>query len=92
MAALLADLARRIRSLEIATHRHDTPRAVLLPVGTIVETLWTTDPMGFLRLDGRTIVNGQTLYPELWAVAPAGWKSGTSLVLPTRANMMVSAY
>jgi hypothetical protein len=91
-AAVIADLNARIRSLELNSHRHNTAQSALVPAGAIMETLWTTDPLGFLRLDGRTIVNGQTLYPALWAVAPGGWKSGSSLVLPTQAGKMVRAF
>lgn len=92
LAGILAEIERRVRSLEIGAHRHDTASAVLLPAGSIVETLWLTDPLGFLLLDGRTIANGDTLYPALWAVAPGGWKSGTSLVLPTSTGKMVRAF
>jgi hypothetical protein len=47
-------------------------------------------PAGWLFLDGSVIANAQTLYPDLWAVAPAGLKSGASLHLPNMANMFVS--
>jgi microcystin-dependent protein len=35
-----------------------------------------------LILDGSTVTNGQSLYPILWAIIPAGWKSGANIVLP----------
>lgn len=31
-----------------------------------------------------TITNAQTVYPELWANAPAAWQSGTDLVIPAQ--------
>lgn len=92
LAAVLSDLQTRLQGVELQQHRHNSPQAALLPAGAIVETLWTTDPFGFLLLDGRTIVNGQTLYPALWAVAPVGWKSGSDLVLPTQVGKMVRAF
>jgi len=90
-AALLSDIQGRISSTEISAHRHDSAASVLLPAGTIVETLWTTDPIGFLLLDGRTIPNGATAYPALWAVAGI-WQSGTDLILPTDVGKMVRAF
>jgi len=89
--ALLADLQSRISGTEISAHRHDTAPSVLLPVGTIVETLWTTDPIGYLLLDGRTIASGATAYPVLWPIATI-WQSGTDLVLPNTPGKMVRAY
>jgi microcystin-dependent protein len=50
--------------------------------GTIVYTARAAAPTGWLFLDGSTVVNGQTLYPALWAVIPAGWQSGANIVLP----------
>lgn len=90
-AALVADIQARISSTEISAHRHDTASTVLLPVGSIVETLWTTDPTGFLLLDGRTIPNGATAYPALWPIATV-WQSGTDLILPSSAGKMVRAF
>lgn len=92
LATVLADLSRRLRNVEIPAHRHDVAAAALLPAGAIVETVWTTDPLGFLLLDGRTITGGDLLYPALWAVAPIGWQSGSDLVLPTDAGKMVRAF
>jgi microcystin-dependent protein len=41
-----------------------------------------TAPTGYVLLDGSTITAGQTKYPNLWALIPAGWKSGANIVLP----------
>ena len=92
LATILADFQQRLVEVALQGHRHNSPQTALLPVGAIVETLWTTDPFGFLLLDGRTIPNGDTEFPALWAIAPGGWKSGTDLVLPTEAGKMVRAF
>lgn len=91
-AAILADLTARLLGVERVAHDHNAAASALLPAGAIVETLWTTDPLGFLLLDGRTIVGGEFLFPALWAVAPVGWKSGSDLVLPTDSGKMVRAF
>ena len=39
-------------------------------------------PTGWLELLGQTIVGADVLHPDLWGVAPAGWKSGSDLTLP----------
>ena len=38
-------------------------------------------PTGWIAM-GTTVSNAQSLYPELWAVAPTEWRSGSDLVLP----------
>lgn len=91
LASVLADTQARLQATELNSHRHDSDGSVLLPVGAIVETLWTTDPLGFLLLDGRTIPNGATAYPALWPIAVV-WQSGTDLILPTSVGKMVRAY
>jgi hypothetical protein len=91
-ASVLADYSARLLGLERVAHSHDAQASVLLPAGSILETLWTSDPFGFLLLDGRTIVGGEFIYPALWSVAPVGWKSGSDIVLPTDAGKMVRAF
>jgi microcystin-dependent protein len=60
------------------------------PVGTIVDYVGTAAPQNWLLLDGSTVINGQTLYPDLWAVLPTGMKSGSNIVLPdTRGRVSV---
>lgn len=51
------------------------------PTGTFILGGWTTDPSGYLLLDGRTITNGWTTYAALGAIFPA-WRSGANLILP----------
>jgi hypothetical protein len=53
----------------------------LIPAGTVQDFVGETVPTGWLALEGQTIANADTTYPELWAIAPASWKSGTSLTL-----------
>ncbi|MCB0999809.1 MAG: tail fiber protein [Acidimicrobiales bacterium] len=56
------------------------------PAGVIYPYVGSSAPTGWLLLNGATVSGAQTLYPDLWAVAPASWKSGSSLVLPNMAN------
>ena len=53
-----------------------------VPVGVVLDYSGSTPPSNFLAIDGSTIVGGQTLYPDLWTVIPASWKSGANIVLP----------
>ena len=74
-AALLASMMRRIAALERAASRREwQPGDIKQTVATVAEEGWL--------FFGQSILNADTLYPALWAVAPASWKSGTSLTLP----------
>jgi microcystin-dependent protein len=53
----------------------------LNPAGTIRSTIAATADPGWFLLDGSTVTNGQSLYPGLWAVIPAAWKSGANIIL-----------
>jgi len=53
-----------------------------VPSGLISMSLATSVPAGWLELNGQTIVGADGTYPDLWAVAPGGWKSGSDLTLP----------
>lgn len=56
-------------------------------VGEIRMTiLFQNLPTGWFFLSGQTIANAQTLYTQLWAVAPASWKVGADLKLPNAAR------
>lgn len=55
---------------------------LLSPAGTLRASLTSAAETGWLAM-GQTVSNAQTLYPTLWGKAPAGWKSGSSLVLPS---------
>lgn len=50
--------------------------------GDIKVSIRTTAETGWAKIDGSTITDAQSLYPDLWAVAPAAWKSGSNIVLP----------
>ena len=54
----------------------------IFPAGTIIATISSTASTGWLLLDGSAVTNADTTYPDLWAVAPTSWKSGTTLNLP----------
>jgi hypothetical protein len=73
-ATMLADVVARLGSVERRSHVH--------PAGLVEATVAATAPGGALMLDGSTVTGAQTLHPELWAVAPAAWKSGADLILP----------
>jgi microcystin-dependent protein len=61
----------------------------LVPAGTIRTTLAASADPGWL-LDNQTVVGAQSTYPALWAVAPASWKSGSDLVIPNLADIVLS--
>jgi len=69
----VADLAAAVQNL-------------LVPAGTIAATVKSTADTGWLMLNGSAIASADTLYPSLWAAAPASWKSGTTLNLPDMSN------
>lgn len=62
--------------------------AFLVPVGTILHTLRSSAPSGWL-FHNQTVAAADSLYPALWAVAPASWKSGSSLVIPNLADSVL---
>lgn len=53
-----------------------------VPAGSIFMWMFSTVPSGWLAIEGQTVTNAQTLYPDLWASAPASWKSGSSFIMP----------
>lgn len=50
--------------------------------GDIKFTAASVPPTDWAMCDGTILVNGQTTYPDLWAVIPAAMKSGANIVLP----------
>lgn len=55
----------------------------VVPAGTPLMWLFPTLPSGgWVWIEGQAIINCNTTYPDLWAAAPAGWKSGTTLNMP----------
>jgi microcystin-dependent protein len=51
------------------------------PTGTYITGAWATAPDGYLMM-GTSVPNADTAHPDLWAIVPASWKSGTTLNLP----------
>lgn len=60
--------------------------------GVVWDWVGTTAPPGWALLDGSTITNAQTLYPDLWAAAPTAWRSGSNLILPNGKGRSVVMY
>lgn len=63
----------------------------MTPAGTIQDYVGSTAPSGWSLLDGSTITSASTTYPNLWAVAPVGWRSGSSLILPDARGRVIVA-
>lgn len=53
-----------------------------MPGGSVILTIAATAPAGWALLDGSTITNCASLFPETWAASPVAWRSGSNLVLP----------
>lgn len=51
------------------------------PAGTFLMGGWTTDPSGYLILDGRLLSGGVAAYPNIASIFP-GWVSGANIQLP----------
>ena len=66
--------------------------AVQTPAGTISATIAASVPSGWLFLQGQAIANAEATYPSLWAVAPAAWKSSTTLNLPDWRGYYMASY
>jgi microcystin-dependent protein len=61
-----------------------------IPVGTIADYIGITAPTNWLTMYGQTILDGQTLHPALWAILPAGMKSGANIIMPdTRGRVSI---
>lgn len=84
LAATISTLKSRLNELETASGSGNAP------IGTIVDYIGTVAPNDWTILDGSTITNGQNLYPNLWAILPASFKSGANIVKPdTRGRVTV---
>jgi len=60
----------------------------LIPAGVVSMTAMESIPVGWLELNGLIVTDAQTMYPELYAAAPASWKSNGDLVLPDMRGRM----
>lgn len=58
------------------------PPGVSAIIGEMRMTILTSVPAGWFLMNGQKILNAATLYPTLWAAAPAAWKTGSDLTLP----------
>jgi microcystin-dependent protein len=61
----------------------------LVPAGTVRATIASAADDGWVLHD-QTIVDCETLYPDLWAAAPAGWKTGSDLDIPDLTDLVLS--
>lgn len=80
--AALAANATFVTALLANTTFMTALRGLYSPAGIVVSTFATTAPTDWLMIIGQTITNGQTLHPDLWAVIPAGMKSGANIIMP----------
>lgn len=71
--------ADHVNQLEAAINESSNAGDVKMSIATVA------DP-GWLMLNGQVVPSAQVLYPQLWAKAPATWKSGTALTLPNMAQ------
>ena len=78
----LADGPQAFRDYTDSLPASEAVLATMLPVGSVLQTIVTAAPAGWLLLDGSTITGAQALYPKLWPLVPASWQSGTNLILP----------
>lgn len=58
------------------------PGLTMIPIGAVIDYAGASAPTSFRFLDGSTVVNGQNVYPSLWVIIPAGWKSGADIIFP----------
>lgn len=69
---------------------YDAAVAINSPIGSILDYIGVIAPTNWLKMEGQTVVNGQTLYPVLWGLIPVTMKSGSSIVMPdTRGRVSV---
>lgn len=57
--------------------------------GDIKSTIRSSAQPGWLMLDGTSHLNANVEYPDLWAIVPAAWKSGTTLLLPNMTDAVL---
>jgi microcystin-dependent protein len=65
---------------------------VVFPVGSVIDYVGLTAPEGWALLDGQTLTNAESLFPQLWAVAPSAWRSGSNIVLPNAAGRVAAGF
>ncbi|MEK7472118.1 MAG: hypothetical protein AAB624_02620 [Patescibacteria group bacterium] len=58
------------------------PPGTAATAGRIIATSRSTPNTGYLFLDGTLVVGAASTYPNLWAVIPVSWKTGSDMQLP----------
>lgn len=75
---------------EISESQLNSALSSLVPAGVILDYVGESAPDTWLAINGQTITNGQSLYPNLWAVLPESMKSGSNIIFPdTRGRVSV---
>ena len=69
-----------------------TAQQRLIPAGTISATIANAPDVGWLFLQGQTVINASTLYPDFWSKIPSGWKSGNNALLPDARQRGLGGY
>lgn len=57
--------------------------------GDIKQSIRTVTETGWLPMTGGSYSNASSTYPDLWAVAPGSWKSGSTLTLPNMTDRIM---
>jgi microcystin-dependent protein len=65
------------------------PQGPNADTGDVKASIRSTPPTGWLALNGQVISGANVTYPDLWAVVPAAWKSGTTLTLPNMTDAIL---
>lgn len=63
-----------------------------IPIGSIIDYIGITAPENYLTMIGQTVVDGETLYPDLWALLPASMKSGADIIMPNTRKCVSVGY
>jgi microcystin-dependent protein len=63
---------------------------VVFPVGSVIDYAGASAPEGWALLNGQTLTNAESLFPQLWAVVPTAWRSGSNVVLPNAGGRVVA--
>lgn len=64
------------------------PAGSPVPAGSIHMWMFPTLPTGYIWIEGQSILNCNTTYPDLWAAAPSDWKAGSTLNMPNMKGRM----
>jgi hypothetical protein len=73
-------------SADVKVHHIATVTPVEIPIGSVIDYTGETAPNNWVLIEGQLIEDAETLYPQLWAVSPASWKTGSDLQLPSNSS------